>query len=137
MTIVDSHKGQREINMKKYIGTVVAALVIAVTGNLPSSIAEEGKRIDQMIAEAHTQADHEAIAAFYEKEAQVAHEKHEQHEKMRAMYAKAARVGPTIRRGSVAHCTAIAGQFEIIAKKYEELAQMHRAMGKSARAGEK
>lgn len=123
--------------MKKYIGIALVALAIAVTGNLPISIAEEGKSIDQLITEAHTQADHEAIAVFYEKEAQVAHEKHEQHERMRAMYAKTARSGPTIRTGSVAHCTAIAGQYEIIAKKYEELAQMHRAMGKSAMAEEK
>lgn len=123
--------------MKTYISTVLVALMIASSSYLPSSFAEEGKSIEQMIAEAHTQADHEAIAVFYEKEAQVAHEKRAQHEKMRALYAKTARSGPTIRRGSVAHCTAIAGQFEIIAKKYEELARMHRAMRKSARAEKK
>jgi hypothetical protein len=42
------------MSMKKYVGTVLAALLIGLSGSLHRSSAEGGKSIDQMIAEAHT-----------------------------------------------------------------------------------
>lgn len=53
----------------KSIGIATAlSLLIAVFGYLPSSSAEEGKNVKQMITEAKTPADHKAIAAVYREE---------------------------------------------------------------------
>jgi hypothetical protein len=119
--------------MKKWKRLSVEGILLAlcVFGYVSIGSTEEGKPIEQMISEAKTPADHEAIAAYYEKEAQAAHEKHAQHQEMGEAYAKQAKAGPRKRTGSVAHCTAIAGQFEQIAKEYEALAQMHEKMTKN------
>jgi len=111
---------------------VTVLITSGAYGYVPLGSAQEGKSIDQMIAEAKTPADHETIATYYDREGQAAHEKQVQHQKMGAMYAKRAKAGPKRIAGSVAHCMAIAGQFEYIAKEYEALAQMHRTMATSA-----
>ncbi len=46
--------------------SAAAMLVIVALGYLPFGSAEEGKSIEQMLTEAKTAADHEAIAAYYE-----------------------------------------------------------------------
>jgi hypothetical protein len=72
---------RRKAMMRKYFGAIAAVLAIMAVGSLPVCSAEEGKNIEQMITEAKTPADHEAIAAYYEKEAQAAHQEHERHKK--------------------------------------------------------
>lgn len=110
-------------------------LALCVFGYVSIGSTEEGKSIEQMISEAKTPEDHEAIAVYYGKEAQAAHEKHPQHQEMGVAYAKQAKAGARKRTGSVAHCTAIAGQFEQIAKEYEALAHLHEKMAKSGGKG--
>jgi hypothetical protein len=83
-----------------------------------------------MIAEAKTPADHEAIAAFYEKEVQGAREKQVNHEKMRDSYAK---ITPLKQKTSVvAHCEAIAKKYQEMAEEYEDLARLHKEMATEA-----
>src|SRR6266568_7310613 len=115
----------------KTIGIVAAVLAISALGYLPFGSAEEGKSVEQMIAEAKTPADHEAIAAYYEKEAQEAHQKHAQHQQMSDAYAKI----PVLKTktGAVAHCNTIAKNYEDIAKDYEALAKLHKEMAKPAK----
>ena len=115
----------------KIISAAVAMLAIVTLGYLPFGSAEEGKNIEQMIAEAKTPADHEAIAAYYEKEAQEAHQKHAEHQQMSDSYAKV----PVLKTktGAVAHCNTIAKNYEKIAKEYEALAKLHQEMAKSAK----
>ena len=115
----------------KIISAAVAMLAIVALGYLPFGSAEEGKSIEQMITEAKTPADHEAIAAFYEKQAQAAHQQHAEHKKMSDSYASVSVVKmPT---GMVAHCNTIAKKYEEIAKEYEALAKMHKDMAKHAK----
>jgi hypothetical protein len=118
---------------RQSIGIVAVIVALWTGGNLPSSFAEDGKTIEQMVTEAKTSTDHEAIAVFYENEARAAHEKQLHHQKMKEAYAKQMRSGPKKRTGSIAHCTAIAGQFEQIAKEYEALAKLHHEMAEQTR----
>jgi len=112
---------------------LLLALSIALGGcALLSRTTERERQIEQMIADAQTPDDHEAIAAWYEKEAGAARTKQIEHEKMREAYKKKSRPGRNNGSGSVAHCTAIAGQFEHLAQEYEALAQEHHAMATSA-----
>lgn len=116
----------------KTIGAAAAAvLAISALGYLPFGSAEEGKSVEQMITEAKTPADHEAITAYYKKEAQEAHQKHAEHQKMSDSYATI----PVLKTktGAVAHCNTIAKKYEEIAKEYEALAKLHQAMAKPAK----
>ena len=117
----------------KNIGVVVIVLAVVGLGYLPFGSAEEGKSIEQMITEAKMPADHEAIAAFYEKEAQAAHQQHMQHQKMRDLYAGNPALKTKHGPGFSDHCDALAKQYEKTAKEYEALAQMHKKMAKSAK----
>ena len=115
----------------KTIGAAAAVLAISALGYLPFGSAEEGKSVEQMITEAKTPADHEAITAYYKKEAQEAHQKHAEHQKMSDSYATI----PVLKTktGAVAHCNTIAKKYEEIAKEYEALAKLHQDMAKPAK----
>ena len=114
----------------KIISAAVAMLAIVALGYLPFGSAEEGKSVEQMISEAKTPADHEAIAAYYEKEAREAQQKYEEHLKLKAAYAKIPHLAS--KTGLPAHCDSIAKKYENIAKDYEALAKLHKGMAKSA-----
>jgi hypothetical protein len=122
------------MNMWKNIGAGITILTIVALGFLPFSSARAEKameHMEQMITEAKTPADHEALAAFYEKEAQEARQKQAQHQQMSEEYAKI----PVLKTktGAVAHCQAIAKKYEEIAKENEALAQMHKEMATAAK----
>jgi len=122
------------MNMWKNIGAGLAVLTIVALGYRPfsSAAAEKGmEHMEQMITEAKTPTDHEALAAFYEKEAQEARQKQAQHQQMSETYAKI----PVLKTktGAVAHCQAIAKKYEGIAKENEALAKMHKEMATSAK----
>ena len=112
------------------ITIVVALMIIGALGYSPVSRAEEGKNVEQMITEAKTPADHEAIAAYYDKEAKDAHAKHAEHQKMGELYKK----NPALNKsGFSTHCDIIASNYNKTAKEYEALAKLHRDMAKSAK----
>jgi hypothetical protein len=111
------------------IAIVIALMILGALGYSPVGSAEEGKNVEQMITEAKTPADHEAIAAYYDKEAKDAHEKHARHQKMEEFYQK----NPALNKsGFSTHCDIIAANYDKTAKEYEALAQLHRDMAKSA-----
>lgn len=108
---------------------VLALIMIGTLGYVPVGAAEEGKTVEQMIVEAKTPADHEAIAAHYEKAAQEAHQKQAEHQKMKERYEK----NPALNKsGFSTHCDLIAANYDKMAKEYEALAKLHRDMAKSA-----
>lgn len=111
------------------IPLVLALMIISALGYSPVASAEEGKNVEQMITEAKTPADHEAIAVYYDKEAQAAQAKHAEHQKMEEWYKK----NPALNKsGFGAHCNIIASNFDKAAKEYEALAKLHRDMAKAA-----
>ncbi|NOT57721.1 MAG: hypothetical protein HOP18_24210 [Deltaproteobacteria bacterium] len=116
----------------KTIAAIVALFVIGAFAYAPLGSAQEGKSIEQMITEAKTPADHEAIAAYYEKEAQVAHQKHAEHKKLADFYALTPAL--KVKSGTLFnHCSDAAKKYEEIAKDYEAMAKMHKEMAKAAK----
>ncbi len=118
----------------KNIDIVATALLFVTLGlvSLRSVVAEEHMtHMEQMITGAKAPADHDALAASYEKEAQEARQKQAEHQQMRDAHATI----PVLKTktGAVAHCNAIAKKYEEIAKEYEALAKMHREMAKAAK----
>jgi hypothetical protein len=118
--------------MKTWKVISAATAILAITGlnSLPFSSAAEETNIEQMIEQAKTPADHEALAAYYEKEAQAAKQKYELHKKMEAAYSRF----PSLKQKSniLFHCDTLAKDYETMAKQYEMLAQIHREMAKAA-----
>lgn len=109
------------------ITIVVALMILGALGYSPVSGVEEGKNVEQMIADAKTPVDHEAIAAYYDKEAKDAHAKHTEHQKMEEFYKK----NPALNKsGFSTHCDIIASNYDKTAKEYEALAKLHRDMAK-------
>jgi hypothetical protein len=116
----------------KIISAAVALLAISVLAYLPAGLAQEGKSIGQMLTEAKTPADHEAIAAYYDQEAQAAHQKHAEHKKLADSYGAV----PALKTKSGTlynHCNDAAKKYEGIAKDYEALAKAHREMAKAVK----
>jgi hypothetical protein len=88
-----------------------------------------------MIAKAKTAADHEAIAAYYDKEATAADAKAAEHKKMAETYTKLRPDHPASLQGHLkplpAHCEAEAKYYEGIATENRALATAHRKMAKA------
>lgn len=121
------------MKMWKSIGIITTVLAIVGLGYIPSSSAGEKKSIEQMITGAKTPADHEAITAFYEKQAKMAHKKHEQHQKMRDLYHDNPALKAKHGVGFTEHCDGLAKKYEEMAKEYEAMAQMHKEMATPAK----
>jgi hypothetical protein len=118
------------MRMWKSLSVVLGVLAILAFSYLPFGSAQEGKSIEQMITEAKTPADHEAIAAYYDKEAQEAHKKHAEHQKMKEWYKNT----PVMSKGGFStHCDSLISLDDKTAKEYEALAKLHKEMAKSAK----
>ena len=113
------------------IGIIVIVLTVGALGYHSVTLAQEGTNIEQLITNAKTPADHEAIAAYYEKAAQDAHAKHEEHLKLKAAYEKIPSLAS--KTGLPWHCNTIAANYQKTAKEYESLAKLHREMAKSTK----
>ena len=113
----------------KWLGSFVA--VMTVLGIVPFAYlsfgaADEWANIEQQIRDAKTPADHQALAAFYAKEAQAAHKLHKTHVTMEAAYAASRTMQEKGR--PFEHCRVIAEKYRDMAKEYEALAAMHKTM---------
>ena len=105
---------------------VVAVLGLMAVLSLPFVLAQPGDTIEQQIREAKTPADHQALASWYEKEAQAAQQRASKHFMMRAVYA-AARAMEQHDQASE-HCAFVAKKYQEMAKEYEIFAAMHTMM---------
>jgi hypothetical protein len=109
--------------------TTVAA--VAVLGFLavvspPVGLAQPGDTIEQKICQANTPADHQALAAWYEQEAQAAHQLATRYFVMRDVLAAARAVERKDRAGE--HWAFIAKKYQEMAKADEILAAIHNMM---------
>ena len=86
----------------------------------------------QRIESARTQADHESLAAYYDREAAAARASAAQHRKMATTYQ--GNIGGGRGGANMAsHCNEIVRNQEAIATEYEAMAATHRQMGKEAK----
>jgi hypothetical protein len=111
----------------KWWRTIVAA--VAVLGFMavispPVGSAQPGDDIKLQIREAKTPADHQALAAWYEKEAQADQQLASKHFLMRQVYAAARSIERKDRAGE--HYAFVAKKYQEMAQEYESLAAMHR-----------
>jgi hypothetical protein len=113
------------MNTWKNITVVIAVLALFGFGFWPTASAQEEKNVEQMIVEAKTPADHEAIAIFYEEESQTARQKQAEHERMKAAYQSHY---PIKRAAMVPHCESIIKKYKEMAEEYAALAQLHKDM---------
>ncbi len=104
-----------------------AAVVPLVTVGASASAADPAFNIEEAITSASTKADHENIAAYYEREAADLQQKLERHKRMQQAYKHS---GHGKRRGSSMeyHCSKLISNYEAAIAEQLELAQGHRAM---------
>jgi hypothetical protein len=114
-------------------GLLAMVVVIGTTFAVPvpAMSAADDSHIEKMIQTAKTAADHEAIAAEYDRLASEATAKAAEHKAMAARYRHA--IGPGSKSGFAEHCDGLVVIYNGAAKEYRALAAMHRAQAKSAR----
>jgi hypothetical protein len=122
--------------MRKMNLVPVALLAAVITAGMLARAttlgAGEEADLDQMISSAKTAADHEAIAAEYERRAAAAKADSAKHAEMGAAYKKAG--GALIEKQHIdKHCDILADLYKKIAKQFEVLAKDHEAMAKEAK----
>jgi len=132
-------KSTKEKKMKRLTILLAAGLVFLAAASLPVNRAGAQQaavvtddNLDQMITNAKTPADHDAIAAYYEQEAGAAKEKTDLHRRTAASYRKVNFDKPV---GMAKMCDGIAATWDKVAADARELAKSHHAMAKKAGAG--
>ena len=104
---------------------LAAAAMPAIRAGAQSTVVTDDN-LEQSIQNAKTPADHEAIAAYYEKEAASAEAKAALHRKAESNYKPV---------GMAQMCKSIAAYWDKIAKEAKQLAEAHLAMAKGAASG--
>jgi hypothetical protein len=116
---------------------LAAVLVLFAAASLPNiragaqQVVVTDDNLDQMITNAKTPAEHEAIAAFYEQQATDAKRKAELHRNTADTYRKLKISKPV---GMAEMCEGIAAMWAKIAADNSRLAEAHREMAKEAGA---
>ena len=111
------------------LATVALAALLAFSAApmFPAFAAED---LSAKISAAKTAADHEALAAEFDKEAQEAEANAAAHDKMAASYKG---LGKTGQYHADKHCAAIASNYRTQAKQLKELSTAERAAAKAAK----
>jgi hypothetical protein len=112
--------------MKTMLALVVIGAALCLPGRTP---AQPAPAMDAMITGAKTAADHEALAAQYDRSAADAKAKAAEHVKMGAAYKGQA----AVTGGKVAAASAMPEHCEKLAKSFEEQAQMYTSMAAGER----
>jgi hypothetical protein len=117
---------------------VFVAGLLTVLGRAPTftAAAADDKNLEELVQNAKTAADHEAIAKLYDDEAAMARKKAAEHRKMGAEYTHFAAGGT---KGQLAHfdmpkhCSSLVKSYENAAKEAEAMAAAHREAAKLAK----
>jgi hypothetical protein len=107
---------------------VIAMLAIVALVSLSLGVAGERKTIAQKVRDAKTPADHQAIAAFFEKKAQVARQEAKQDSQLKDAYG----AKPDMQI-MVSPCDTLVKHYQDIAKDLADVAEMHKKMAGMAR----
>jgi hypothetical protein len=118
------------------VAVLVAGLLAAALVGAPTFTAADDKAMEDMVQNAKTAADHEAIAKMYDEEAAAAKKKAEEHTKMGARYKHYESGNPKtqgVHFDMPKHCANLVKSYEAAAKEAEEMASAHRAMAKGVK----
>lgn len=109
---------------------MAAAALIAATMFIGLSPGRAADTMDMgaMVSQAKTKADHEALAAEYEKQADDAKAQSEQHRKLAESYKKMPALGKGIGDlpGMIKHCNGLAKTYADAAQHFTMMAKMER-----------
>ena len=122
--------------MRLSIRFAVLGLLAALVSAPTFTAAADDKAIEEMVQNAKTAADHEAIAKMYDEEAAAAKKKAEEHTKMGARYKHYEANNPKVYAPHFdmpKHCANLVKSYEAAAKEAEDMATAHRAMAKAAK----
>jgi hypothetical protein len=114
---------------RRVASAVLLSVILAGCASGPTSPPAD---LLQRIESARTQADHEGLAAYYDREASAARASAAAHRKMATSY-QASIGGGRAGANMPAHCNAIVRSQEGIAAEYEGMAAAHRQMGQQAK----
>jgi hypothetical protein len=112
--------------MNRFVSMMSAGAVAILLSGV--AFAAESVVTPAQIAAATTAADHEAIAAAYDKEATALEAKAREHEQMAKTYSSAGTKKGMDSASMHAHCAKLAKQYSEAAAENRELAKLHRAM---------
>jgi len=113
--------------MKQLMLVASALLMLVATTSLPTTRASaDDTNVEQMIENAKTPADHEAIAKYYDQQAAKANEQVQWHQKL----LKAYMANPRFSTMQM-HCSRLVDFYKNEAKENTKLAQEHREMARS------
>jgi hypothetical protein len=127
-------KNKEEQKMKRVVVLLAAGFLVLAAAMLPTTRASAQQEVvtedtlAQKIESAKTTADHEAIAAFYDKEASDSEAKSKFHHSLHKTY-ESFKMKPVDMWN---HCDEMGNYYEGIAKQARQLAAAHRATGKKA-----
>ncbi len=117
----------RNFQSTRRIASLALLLGIALSG-CAGITASTPPAVQQQIEAARTPADHEALVAYYDREAAAARVKAADHRKMARSY-QGGRGGASM----PAHCNSVANSFDAIATEYDGMAASHRQLAQEAK----
>ena len=130
----DSRNGKPTRRLGAWAAVVGVALLVLPLLRASAVFAGEQDDMATMIAKAKTAADHEAIAAQYDKQAAEAKKEADRHRKMEKSYTVGTSAGGKVTPTPLPqHCAALAKHYDSIAQEDTTLAAAHRDMAKAAK----
>jgi len=120
--------------MKTWKSIIIIAGLVAIGAFAPLGSAQEGKSIDQMVAEAKTPADHAAAAAFYRKESGELQKEADQHSALaQKLVSEAGGQNPSAGHHyeQAEHCRKFADSLSNAAQEAQSLAKIHERLAQS------
>ncbi len=109
---------------------ICSILLLTIAGISGCSTAPPKPNIEHMLANAKSASDHEAIAQYYQEEAEDAGVKYEEHRASAIHYENSAKYGSWAR-----HCDYLAQDFKQAEQDASVLAAQHRRIAQEIRAG--
>lgn len=124
--------------MKRTLALLSVSLILAVASIAQTTPAVKAEKLSKpqllsLIATAHTPAEHERIANYYDARARDFLAQSAEHAQMAAEYRKNPMISSSKwATGTINHCEYLAQSLKNDAIKMQELAQLHREMAASA-----
>lgn len=106
----------------------IALLLATAAGHRAVTVARAAMPMEEQVKAAKSPADHEALAADYERMATEAKAHAEEHRKMAKAYRAAG--GPAVKAQLPEHCEGLATFYDGVAKEYAAMASAHRELAK-------
>ena len=115
------------------MGTAVVLVAGLLMGAAAASTAWAQSDVAAKVTAAKTAADHEALAAEYDKQAAAAKAGAAEHRRMGEAYKGSTTFKSSAGNSMPQHCASLAKSFDEQAKMYEAMAEAERALAKSSK----